>query len=89
MQVASYVEISQAIHGPLRNVTKHCVGAMGPSACVWERIFYALTGSAGVFAGGSRFPHSNARRPAASAKGRHVIMPLHIARWVERPKTTG
>jgi transposase len=43
---------------------------------VWQAIFYALTGSTGVFTGSVDSTHIKAHRSAAGAKGGLVIMPL-------------
>jgi len=43
---------------------------------VWERIFYALTGSSGVFTGSVDSTHIKVHRSAAGEKGGLVITPL-------------
>jgi transposase len=54
---------------------------------VWERIFYALTGSSGVFTGSVDSTHIKAHRSAAGAKGGLVIMPLAPRAAGERQKS--
>lgn len=67
---------------------KDCPAIYGPSTTiynrwnrwsrqgVWERIFYALTGSTGVFTGAVDSTHIKAHRSAAGAKGGLIITPL-------------
>ena len=55
---------------------------------VRERIFYALTGSSGVFTGSVNSTHIKAHRSAAGAKGGLVITPLAPCAVGARPKST-
>jgi transposase len=55
---------------------------------VWEQIFYALTGSTGVFIGAVDSTHIKVHRSAAGAKGGLVIMPLASRAAGGRPKST-
>lgn len=55
---------------------------------VRERIFYALTGSSGVFTGSVNSTHIKAHRSAAGAKGGLVITPLAPRAVGARPKST-
>lgn len=48
---------------------------------VRERIFYALTGSSGVFTGSVNSTHIKAHRSAAGAKGGLSSRHWHFARW--------
>lgn len=54
---------------------------------VWERIFYALTGSTGVFTGSVDSTHIKVHRSAAGAKGGLVITPLAPRAVGARPKS--
>jgi len=54
---------------------------------VWEQIFYALTGSTGVFIGSVDSTHIKAHRSAAGAKGGLVITPLAPRAAGERRKS--
>ena len=79
---------------------KDCPAIYGPSTTiynrwnrwsrqgVWERIFYALTGSTGVFTGAVDSTHIKAHRSAAGAKGGLIIMPLAPRAAGEPPKST-
>lgn len=55
---------------------------------VWERIFYALTGSTGVFIGSVDSTHIKVHRSAAGAKGGLIITPLAPRAAGARPKST-
>jgi len=55
---------------------------------VWERIFYALTGSTGVFIGSVDSTHIKVHRSAAGAKGGLIITPLAPRAAGERRKST-
>ena len=54
---------------------------------VWEQIFYALTGSTGVFTGSVDSTHIKAHRSAAGAKGGPVVTPLAPRAAGERRKS--
>lgn len=55
---------------------------------VWQEIFYAVTGSTGVFAGSVDSTHIKAHRTAAGTNGGLVIMPLAPRAAAERGKST-
>jgi transposase len=48
---------------------------------VWERVFYALTGSTGVFTGSVDSTHIKAHRSAAGAKGGLSSRHWRLAGW--------
>jgi transposase len=54
---------------------------------VWEGIFYALTGSTGVFTGSVDSTHIKAHRSAAGAKGGPVVTQLAPRVAGARPKS--
>jgi transposase len=79
---------------------KDCPGVYGPHTTiynrwnrwsrqgVWQEVFYALTGSTGVFTGAIDSTHIKAHRSAAGAKGGLVITPLASRAAAGRRKST-